>query len=78
MRLDLQGSIDKFRFGEVVDHRRAVLSALAAPGNPANQIISVGRREWQNLYELLTPLVGGQLSFWYGLGLEPYQLTLPA
>ena len=28
------------------------MSAVTAPGNPANQIIPVGRREWQNLNEL--------------------------
>ena len=48
----MQRSVDEFCFGEVVDHRRTVLCAVAAPGNPADQIIPVGRREWQNFYEL--------------------------
>ena len=39
-RLDLQWSIDQLRLGKVVDHRRTVVCAVAAAGNPPNQIIS--------------------------------------
>src|SRR5204863_3899717 len=53
-RLDLQRSVNQFRLGKVVDHRGAVLRAVAASRNPANQVIPVGGREWENFYELYT------------------------
>lgn len=39
-------------FREVIDYRRAVVRVVAPSGDPANQIIPIGRRERQNLYEL--------------------------
>ena len=56
-RLDLQRSIDEFRFWKVINYRRTVVRAVAAPGNPADQIIPVGRGEGQNLHELFAAFV---------------------
>ena len=52
-RLNMQRSIDQLRLGKVVDHRRSVVFAVAAAGNPSNEIVTVGRSEGQNLDELL-------------------------
>ena len=51
-RLDLQRSVDQLRFRKVVDHRRPVLRAVAAPGNPANQVVPIRRRKGQDFHEL--------------------------
>ena len=65
-RLDLQWSIDQLCFGKVVDHGRTVLCAVAATGNPANQIIPVSRRKGQNLDELLAGFPGSFISTKFG------------
>ena len=51
-RFDLHRPVDEPGFRKVVDHCRTVVRAIAASGDPANQIIPVRRREWQNVYEL--------------------------
>src|SRR2546425_905111 len=40
------------RLREVIDHRRAIVRAVAAPGNPANEVIPAGGCEWENFYKL--------------------------
>ena len=54
-RLDLQRTVDQPRLREVVDDRRAVVRAVAAPGDPADQVVAVRRRERQDLDELRSP-----------------------
>ncbi len=51
-RLDLQRSVNQLGLRKVVGHRCTVVWPIAAPGNPADQIVPVGWRERQNLYEL--------------------------
>ena len=48
----MQWAVDEFRFREVVDHRRTVFFAVAPSRYPANQVVSVRRRERQNFHEL--------------------------
>ena len=46
------GPSTSLRLREVVDDRLAVVLAVAAAGNPADQVVAVGRRERQDLDEL--------------------------
>ena len=47
-RFDLLRAVNQPGFGKVVDHRRAVVRAVAAPGNPANQVVTVEGRKGEN------------------------------
>jgi hypothetical protein len=57
-RLDLLRPVHQLGLGKVVDHGRAVVRAVAAPGDPSDQVVAVGRREGKNLHELLARLAG--------------------
>ena len=48
-RLDLDRPIDQTGLGKIVDNRCAVVLAVAAPGNPPDQVRPVEGREGQNL-----------------------------
>ena len=49
---DLQRSVNKPRFRKVEHDRRAVVRLVASPRDPADEVVPVGRREWQDLDEL--------------------------
>jgi hypothetical protein len=49
---DLQRAVHQLGFREVVDYRRTVMRPIAAPSNPTNQVVAIGRGERENLDEL--------------------------
>ena len=51
-RFDLQRPVHQPGLGKVVHHRRAIVLAVAAAGDPADQVVPVGRGEGQNLDKL--------------------------
>ena len=51
-RLDLLRAIDEARLGKVEDHSGAVMRAVAARGDPADQVVAVEGREGKNLNKL--------------------------
>jgi ABC-type nickel/cobalt efflux system permease component RcnA len=61
-RLDLLRAVDQAGLGEVVDHRCAVVRAVAAAGDPADQVVAVGGSEGQNLDKLQAVSPGSFIS----------------
>ena len=51
-RFHLQRAVDELRLREVVDDALAVVRAVAASGDPADEVVSVGRGERQDADEL--------------------------
>src|SRR5262249_25424105 len=51
-RLHLERSVDELGLREIEDQRGAVMPTVAASGDPANQVVTVRRRERQDLDEL--------------------------
>ena len=57
-RFYLQRSIYEAGLGEVIDDRRAIMSTVAAPGNPADKVVAVRRSEGQDVDVLHAGLAG--------------------
>jgi hypothetical protein len=55
-RLDLRGPVDQPGLGEVIHQGLAIVFAIASAGDPADQVIAVGRRERQDRDEFRGPL----------------------